>query len=118
MKDLFELLGKIFSRNNKPKVKRSKHVCDEELYTNVNGCLDPNCPVVRHRQPLPKVPPPGPPPTPEEAALLKKKTRINELEKEIAELRAESSRQVELLEQLTRQLSTLQRSVAHLLPEK
>lgn len=105
MKDLFELLGKIFSRNNKPKVKRRNVVG-----LNYNPPLD--------RNPLPAVPPPCPPPTPKEVTLLKKKTRINELEKEIAELRDESTRQVELLEQLARQLSSLQHSVAHLLPEK
>lgn len=39
-----------------------RHVCDWEKYTNVNGCLDPNCPypsrIPKLRPPAPKSPPP------------------------------------------------------------
>lgn len=113
MKSFFELLNKVLGPKRKP-----KHVCSEELYSNINGCLDPNCPVVRRRQPLPKVPPPGPPPTTSELLALKKKSRIVELEIEVKGLKEQFTEQTDLLERLVRELSALRRDVAHLLPEK
>lgn len=113
MKSFIELLDKVLGPRRKP-----KHVCDEELYSNVNGCLDPNCPVKRTRKPLPSVPPPGPPPTPSEQLALKKKSRIIELEQEVKGLKEQFTEQTELLERLVRELSTLRRDVVHLLPEK
>lgn len=41
-----------------------RHVCDSERYININGCLDPNCPHPKKRNPLPKIPPKAPPPAP------------------------------------------------------
>lgn len=113
MKSFFELLNKVLGPKRKP-----KHVCDEELYTNVNGCLDPNCPVQRRRKPLPATPPVGPPPTPSEQLALKKKSRIIELETEVKGLKEQFTEQTELLERLVRELSALRREVTHLLPEK
>lgn len=118
MKDLLELLKRVFGRNCSP--RKPKHVCDSELYINVNGCLDPDCPVSRKRKPLPDQPPPGPPPAPKESHVVKNKDRITDLEKELKELREQSDNQVELLARLVQELGSLQRDIANanILPEK
>lgn len=104
MKDLLELWCKTFGRKTRPRVKRFKN---EGI--NINP--------IPKRNPLPNIAPPGPP-TVREVNLLKKKDRLNELEKEVAVLREQFALQAELLEKYARQLGELTRDVSHLLPEK
>jgi len=111
MRDLWELLKKVLA-------PKRRHVCDEERYSNVNGCFDPKCPVKRTRKPLPDKAPPGPPALEVSMAKQTKKDKIVELERELKDLRQQSENQTALLEVLVKEMSGLRRDLAHLLPEK
>lgn len=101
MKDLLELLKRVFGNKHKNKLKR------RGLPFNHNP--DPG------RNVLPKIPPSGPP---MRADPMKNKDRITELESEVEELKQTVVNQTKLLERLVRELGELNRDVAHLLPEK